>query len=262
MCARGGVPIWREKHEHGGGGFLEQAQPAIPVVQSEDHRGLRPFVRIMTSVVGHVGAQRLRDVFNNVGLRPKIISTGDSVPLRRVPFSLRGQRKGTKRKAAPMSRCPSGGSLRYVTAAHPCAAALRAPTASHRGLEERSLCSLKRRFAPEDLTFRRGNSEHHDIGRILRTRMPRRAPQSESDEARRGRARDGAPSTPGQEAPSWTPDSDCGAQGTAEGGAASGRPFFGVLFFGRAKKSTSSQGGENPRLINLRAKPHIIEDVT
>ncbi len=52
---------------------------------------------------------------------------------------------------------------------------------------------------------------------------------------------DGAPSALGAGMPRvQTPDSDCGAQGTAEGGAASGRPFFGVLFFGRAKKSTSS----------------------
>jgi len=67
--------------------------------------------------------------------------------------------------------------------------------------------------------------------------MQRRAPQSESDEARRGRAMDGAPSTSGQEAPSWTPDSGEERRGPPRrGGAAFGRPFFWFLFFGRAKK--------------------------
>ena len=143
-------------------------------------------------------------------------------------FSLSGQRKGTKRKAArmphPLRGSPAllsqGGGLHT---GHPGPSADDAPSMAHPPSgpfppwppllgepygTRRTLASLAQealRAEEEGQTYRSAHSERHDIGRILRPRMPRRAPQSESDEARRGRARDGASSALGAGGPVCRP---------------------------------------------------------
>jgi hypothetical protein len=63
---------------------------------------------------------------------------------------------------------------------------------------------------------------------------------------------DGAPSTPGQDAPSWTPDSDCGAQGTPKGRGIRAAFLLGTFLWPRKEKYLVV-GGRKPPSNNLQA---------